>query len=77
MQAVVCCVCFTKPPKAKQNTTNKGDLRNISDKLAILIKAKVLTDYGEVVDGKFQINMKWEWLPTVVRQFLPMCENKP
>ena len=66
MQAVVCCVCFTKPPKAKQNTTNKGDLRNISDKLAILIKAKVLTDYGEVVDGKFQINKKWEWLPTVV-----------
>ena len=28
--------------------------------------AKVLTDYGEVVDGKFQINKKWEWLPTVV-----------
>ena len=63
MQESVCMCCFTKPKKGLRFA-----LRKISDTIAGQLKEHVLKDYGEVdkETGKFCINKKWGWLPTVV-----------
>ena len=63
MQESVCFVCWTKPAKKLERP-----FRRISDTIARQIKDnQVLADYGEFGDdGKFVMNPRWAWLPTVV-----------